>query len=122
MTKRKRTVDPAARSTELREQIRKHEHAYYVLDMPEISDAEFDALYLELRRLEDEEKEFREFLNQLRFAKDKAEFDTFLAQRRDPPQYAREHQRQHQGKWDPQQQPGQQRLPRKNPHLREDLC
>ena len=37
-----------------------------------------------LRRLEDEEKEFREFLNQLRFAKDKAEFDDFLANRRPP--------------------------------------
>ena len=35
-----------------------------------------------LRRLEDEEKEFREFLNNLRFAKDKAEFDDFLANRR----------------------------------------
>jgi Protein of unknown function (DUF2852) len=38
-----------------------------------------------LRRLEDEEKEFREFLNNLRFAKDKAEFDDFLANRRNPP-------------------------------------
>jgi hypothetical protein len=37
-----------------------------------------------LRRLEDEEKEFREFLNNLRFAKDKAEFDDFLANRRRP--------------------------------------
>ena len=35
-----------------------------------------------LRRLEDEEREFREFLDRLRFAKDKAEFDEFLAQRR----------------------------------------
>ena len=38
-----------------------------------------------LRRLEDEEKEFREFLNNLRFAKDKAEFDDFLTNRRKPP-------------------------------------
>jgi hypothetical protein len=38
-----------------------------------------------LRRLEDEEKEFREFLNNLRFAKDKAEFDDFLASRRNRP-------------------------------------
>jgi hypothetical protein len=37
-----------------------------------------------LRRLEDEEKEFREFLDRLRFAKDKAEFDEFLANRRPP--------------------------------------
>jgi DNA ligase (NAD+) len=57
MTKRKKTVDLAARSNELREQIRKHEHAYYVLDRPEVSDAEFDALFLELRRLEDEHPE-----------------------------------------------------------------
>ncbi len=37
-----------------------------------------------LRRLEEEEKEFREFLDRLRFAKDKAEFDEFLANRRPP--------------------------------------
>ena len=37
-----------------------------------------------LRRLENEQKEFREFLNQLRFAKDKAEFDDFLTNRRPP--------------------------------------
>ena len=35
-----------------------------------------------LRRLEDEQKDFLEFLNRLRFAKDKAEFDEFLAERR----------------------------------------
>ena len=35
-----------------------------------------------LRRLEEEQKEFREFLDRLRFAKDKAEFDEFLAERR----------------------------------------
>jgi len=35
-----------------------------------------------LRRLEDEEKEFREFLTRLRAAKDKAEFDQFMADRR----------------------------------------
>ena len=35
-----------------------------------------------LKRLEDEEREFREFLDRLRFAKDKAEFDEFLADRR----------------------------------------
>ena len=34
MSKRKKVVDPALRSNELREQIRKHEHAYYVLDSP----------------------------------------------------------------------------------------
>src|SRR6266704_619970 len=54
MTKRKKALDPAVRVEELREQIRRHEHAYYVLDAPEVSDAEYDALFLELRRIEDE--------------------------------------------------------------------
>ena len=54
MTKRKKTVDPAVRIEELRDEIRRHEHAYYVLDQPEVSDAEYDALFLELRRIEEE--------------------------------------------------------------------
>ena len=41
------------RAEELREQIRRHEYAYHVLDQPEITDAQYDALYLELRRLEE---------------------------------------------------------------------
>jgi Protein of unknown function (DUF2852) len=35
-----------------------------------------------LRRLEDEQREFMEFLDRLRHAKDKAEFDEFMAERR----------------------------------------
>jgi hypothetical protein len=35
-----------------------------------------------LRRLEDEQREFRDFLDRLRFAKDKTEFDQFMAERR----------------------------------------
>jgi hypothetical protein len=35
-----------------------------------------------LRRLEDEQREFREFLDRLRFAKDKTEFDQFMTERR----------------------------------------
>ncbi len=35
-----------------------------------------------LRRLEEEQKEFAAFLERLRFAKDKAEFDAFMADRR----------------------------------------
>ena len=35
-----------------------------------------------LRRLEDEQREFLEFLDRLRHAKDKAEFDQFMAERR----------------------------------------
>ncbi|MGH9789601.1 MAG: DNA ligase LigA-related protein, partial [Candidatus Acidiferrales bacterium] len=37
---------------DLREKIRYHEHRYYVLDDPEISDAHFDGLMAELKRLE----------------------------------------------------------------------
>jgi hypothetical protein len=35
-----------------------------------------------LRRLEEEQREFKEFLQRLRMAKDKAEFDQFMAERR----------------------------------------
>jgi hypothetical protein len=38
-----------------------------------------------LRRLEDEAKEFRSFLERLRMAKDRAEFDDFMRERRDRP-------------------------------------
>jgi len=36
----------------LRQELRRHEHLYHVLDKPEISDAEYDALMNELKRLE----------------------------------------------------------------------
>jgi hypothetical protein len=40
-----------------------------------------------LRRLEDEQREFKDFLERLRFAKDKTEFDSFMSERRNrPPQ------------------------------------
>jgi DNA ligase (NAD+) len=42
----------AARVTWLREQIDRANHAYYVLDAPEISDAEYDKLFRELQELE----------------------------------------------------------------------
>ncbi|HEY1420295.1 MAG TPA: NAD-dependent DNA ligase LigA, partial [Candidatus Dormibacteraeota bacterium] len=55
MSKRKKVVaDAAVRAEELKDLIRRYEHAYYVLDTPEVSDAEYDALFLELRRLEEE--------------------------------------------------------------------
>ena len=38
-----------------------------------------------LRRLEEEQREFREFLARLRLAKDKTEFDQFMAERRNRP-------------------------------------
>jgi len=40
------------RAEKLRESIRHHEHLYYVLDTPEISDAEYDALMRELQEIE----------------------------------------------------------------------
>jgi DNA ligase (NAD+) len=43
-----------ARLGELRNLVRHHEYRYYVLDSPEISDADYDALYRELERLEAE--------------------------------------------------------------------
>jgi hypothetical protein len=38
-----------------------------------------------LKRLEDEQREFREFLERLRLAKDRSEFDQFMAERRNRP-------------------------------------
>src|SRR5256714_4384405 len=46
-------MDAAARVAELRQQIEYHNRRYHQLDDPEISDAEYDALVRELRRLED---------------------------------------------------------------------
>jgi len=45
------------RAAKLRDEIRLHEHRYYVLDRPSISDAEFDRLMKELKRLETEHPE-----------------------------------------------------------------
>jgi hypothetical protein len=39
-----------------------------------------------LRRLEDEQREFHDFLDRLRMAKDKAEFDQFMSERDRPPE------------------------------------
>jgi DNA ligase (NAD+) len=46
--------DLRRRAEELREQIRHHDYRYYVLDAPEVTDAEYDALFLELRHLEEQ--------------------------------------------------------------------
>jgi hypothetical protein len=47
----------------------------------------FDEYRMEtLRRLEEEQREFRDFLDRLRAAKDKAEFDQFIAERRNRPE------------------------------------
>jgi DNA ligase (NAD+) len=45
------------RIEELRDEVRKHEHFYYVLDAPKITDAEFDLLVRELMALEKEHPE-----------------------------------------------------------------
>ncbi|MFQ6118035.1 MAG: hypothetical protein ACE5LQ_07180, partial [Candidatus Bipolaricaulia bacterium] len=42
------------RVEELRSQINYHDYRYYVLDSPEISDAEYDELMRELKQLEGE--------------------------------------------------------------------
>jgi len=39
-----------------------------------------------LKRLEEEQSEFKEFLERLRFAKDRSEFDQFMNERRNRPQ------------------------------------
>lgn len=52
---------------------------------PPSGNAAFDEYRTEtLRRLEEEQKEFVEYLERLRRAKDKAEFDQFMADRRRP--------------------------------------
>ena len=54
-----KAVDAAARAEELRRQLEYHGHRYYVLDDPEISDPDYDALLNELRALEEEHEELR---------------------------------------------------------------
>jgi DNA ligase (NAD+) len=45
------------RAEEFRAELRRHEHLYYVLDAPEITDAQYDALMNELKRIEQEHPE-----------------------------------------------------------------
>jgi DNA ligase (NAD+) len=45
-------ASPALRAAELSADLRHHEHLYYVLDSPEITDAQYDALMNELKQLE----------------------------------------------------------------------
>ena len=45
--------DVRARLEELRTLIHHHDHRYYVLDDPEVTDAEYDALFRELREIEE---------------------------------------------------------------------
>lgn len=55
----KRDTDYQKRAAELRDLIEYHNHRYYILDSPEISDAEYDQLFDELTRIE---KEYPELL------------------------------------------------------------
>ena len=50
---------PAARAAELRRILNRAIHAYYVLDAPEMSDAEYDRLFRELQALEAEHPDLR---------------------------------------------------------------
>jgi DNA ligase (NAD+) len=45
------------RAAQLREQLHHHNHRYHVLDDPEVTDAEYDRLFDELKRLEEEQPE-----------------------------------------------------------------
>ncbi|MDX2182021.1 MAG: NAD-dependent DNA ligase LigA [Bryobacteraceae bacterium] len=54
-----RSSSPPARASALREELRRHERLYYVLDRPEIADAEYDALMRELQAIEREYPELR---------------------------------------------------------------
>jgi len=49
----------AARAAELRETLERASHEYYVLDAPTLSDAEYDRLFHELKRLEEAHPELR---------------------------------------------------------------
>jgi DNA ligase (NAD+) len=57
MTAARSEPGPRERLEELRREVRRHEHLYYVLDRPELTDAQYDALFLELRQLEERHPE-----------------------------------------------------------------
>ncbi|MQR00035.1 NAD-dependent DNA ligase LigA [Glaciimonas soli] len=53
------TADWRARAAWLSTELNRHNHAYYVLDMPSIPDAEYDALFRELQVLEQQHPELQ---------------------------------------------------------------
>ena len=57
MDERNQSEKVRRRVEELRAELRRHEHLYYVMDAPAISDAEYDALMNELKKLEAEHPE-----------------------------------------------------------------
>lgn len=52
-------ADTQARAAELREQLNRYAHAYYVLDAPLVPDAEYDRLFRELQEIEATHPELR---------------------------------------------------------------
>ena len=54
------TKNPTQTAEELRRQIRSHDHQYYVLDNPTVSDQEYDRLMTRLREIEDQHPETRD--------------------------------------------------------------
>lgn len=55
-------------------------------EQPSTGNAAFDEYRVDtLRRLEQEQKDFAAYLERLRFAKDRAEFERFMTDRRTPP-------------------------------------
>ncbi len=52
-------MKPAARAAELRRILERANHAYYIVDKPELSDAEYDRLFRELQALEEKHPELR---------------------------------------------------------------
>ena len=57
IARQKRAADPRERASELRRAIDYHAYRYYVLDDPEIGDDQYDALFNELKALEEEHPE-----------------------------------------------------------------
>jgi DNA ligase (NAD+) len=58
MAERPRQSLTLAKTEALREKIRHHEHLYYVLDAPELEDADFDALMRDLKEIEAQHPEW----------------------------------------------------------------
>lgn len=60
MTRASRLDAPAGKIEKLRNAVSHHQYLYYVLDEPEISDAEFDSLFRELQSLEEKHPDLRD--------------------------------------------------------------
>jgi hypothetical protein len=70
-----------------RERMREGMHRWQSRDSARSTNSAFDDYREEtLKRLEEEEREFRTFLDRLRRANDKAEFDEFMAERKHRPE------------------------------------